>query len=320
MHCQHCGSINGEDDHRCLRCGRRLSGVVISAPASYIGATALALSAEPAQERDWTPEPGAAKSPQQPALFEPAAQAMPPGKPRAGSQNVIPFEQVQRQAAGRFPAQQQPIVIANPPVETPGRKPQQPSRPAARKATPPVGQGNLDFRPNSAQGERVLATGVPAQVCGDNRVAPPMRRLTAGAMDVAMVVIGFGVFAASARIAGVFLGAPHGISFGSGKPLWIGLSASLLLISLLYGLVWALAMRETAGMNWTQLHLVSFDGVALEGRDRTIRFVAAWLSYCSGLGLLWALADEESLAFHDHISRTYPAELTTAGVLVRQRK
>jgi hypothetical protein len=42
MHCKHCGFANGEDDHRCLRCGRRLSGVVIAAPPGYSGANALA--------------------------------------------------------------------------------------------------------------------------------------------------------------------------------------------------------------------------------------------------------------------------------------
>jgi len=34
------------------------------------------------------------------------------------------------------------------------------------------------------------------------------------------------------------------------------------------------------------------------------------LSLCSlGLGLVWALVDEESLTWHDHISKTFP----TAG-------
>ena len=41
MHCKHCGFVNGEEDHRCLRCGRRLSGVVIAAPPGYSGANAL---------------------------------------------------------------------------------------------------------------------------------------------------------------------------------------------------------------------------------------------------------------------------------------
>jgi len=127
-------------------------------------------------------------------------------------------------------------------------------------------------------------------------------------MDVSMVLIGFGAFAGAARFAASYL-VPSGSVFGAGKAVWMTLAASLTLISLFYGLLWAIARRETAGMNWTQLQLVTFDGSPLDGRNRAIRFVSAWLSYCSGgLGLLWALADEENLAFHDHISKTYPTE------------
>ena len=50
MHCKHCGFVNGEDDHRCLRCGRRMSGVVIAAPPGYSGANALAVA--PAFDND----------------------------------------------------------------------------------------------------------------------------------------------------------------------------------------------------------------------------------------------------------------------------
>lgn len=265
-----------------------------------------------------------AESPEQPPLFSAT-----PEPPIPASQKIIPFEQVQRRAAGKIVAQfSQPGSPGGPPSDAPGKKPPANPRAASRKAGPPSGQGNLDFRPDSAQSERILATGVPAQVYGDSHVAPPMRRLTAGAMDVAMVLLGFAVFAASARIAmplvisytsGAAAGPANGSVFGAGKSLWMALATSMILISLLYGLVWTIARRETAGMNWTQLQLVTFDGSPLDGKVRAVRFISAWLSYCSmGLGLLWALADEENLAFHDHISKTYPAELGSAGIWVRQ--
>lgn len=145
-------------------------------------------------------------------------------------------------------------------------------------------------------------------------------------MDVSMVLIGFGAFAGALRFAGVYLtssaaaGEVSTPGFGAGKTMWIAMAAAMILISMLYGLIFAIARRETAGMHWTQLQLVTFDGSSLDGRDRAIRFVSAWLSYCSGgLGLLWALADEENLAFHDHISKTYPAEKGSSRILVRQR-
>jgi uncharacterized RDD family membrane protein YckC len=286
-----------------------MPGIVVAVPPAYIGNTALAVSEAPAVERKASP------TQEQAPLFY---QSQPPQQPGvAAVPKVIPFEAIQRQAGSRAAAAAPAFV---PPAFVPGdetvKKPAAPPR-AAKKAQP-NGQGNLDFRPNSAHNERVLATGVPAQLSGDGRVAPPMRRLTAGAMDAAMVAIGFGIFVGSAFIS---LNGLSGSSFGSGKPLWIMMAISLALISLLYGLVWAIAGRETAGMNGAQLHLVTFDGAPLDARNRAVRFAAAWLSYCSGgLGLLWAIADEENLAFHDHISKTYPAELPPSTVMVRQRR
>lgn len=308
MRCQHCGLMNGEDDHRCLHCGRRMPGIVVAAPAAFIGNTALAVSEAPAVEQNRQVNP----APEQAPLFQQQA-------PQAGVAipKVIPFEAIQRQAGSRAAAAAAPAMA--PPAFTPTEETvKKPAAPRTTKKGQPTGQGNLDFRPNSGHNERVLATGVPAQVSGDGRVAPPMRRLTAGAMDAAMVAIGFGIFVGSAFIS---LNGLSGSSFGSGKPLWIMMAISFALISLLYGLVWAIAGRETAGMNGAQLHLVTFDGAPLDARNRAVRFVAAWLSYCSGgLGLLWAIADEENLAFHDHISKTYPAELPPSTVMVRQRR
>jgi uncharacterized RDD family membrane protein YckC len=288
-----------------------MPGIVVAAPAAFIGNTALAVSEAPAveQSRDVNPRP------EQAPLFQRSPQQAPPAG--FAIPKVIPFEAIQRQAGSRAAAAAAPAFV--PPPFIPGEETvKKPAPPRTPKKAQPTGQGNLDFRSNSGHNERVLATGVPAQVSGDGRVAPPMRRLTAGAMDAAMVAIGFGIFVASAFIS---LNGLSGSSFGSGKPLWIMMAISFALISLLYGLVWAIAGRETAGMNGAQLHLVTFDGSPLDARNRAVRFVAAWLSYCSGgLGLLWAIADEENLAFHDHISKTYPAELPPSTVMVRQRR
>ena len=309
--------MNGEDDHRCMHCGRRLPGIVVPAPAAWIGNTALAVTEAPAVEQNRDVK----LTPEQAPLFYQTPQApVQPGM--TAIPKVIPFEAIQRQAGSRAAAAAAPAFAPPafvPPAFVQGeesvKKPAAPPR-IAKKAQAP-GQGNLDFRPNGAQNERVLGTGVPAQVSGDGRVAPPMRRLTAGAMDAAMVAIGFGIFVGSAFIS---LNGLNGSSFGSGKALWIMMAMSLALIALLYGLVWAIAGRETAGMSGAQLHLVTFDGAPLDARDRAVRFAAAWLSYCSGgLGLLWAIADEENLAFHDHISKTYPAELPPSTVMVRER-
>ena len=71
MHCKHCGFANGEDDHRCLRCGRRLSGVVIAAPPGYSGANALAqaVMAKGDTEEFLTVNAASPSAPEQSSLF-----------------------------------------------------------------------------------------------------------------------------------------------------------------------------------------------------------------------------------------------------------
>ena len=87
----------------------------------------------------------------------------------------------------------------------------------------------------------------------------------------------------------------------------LGFGGAFLCIALFYGSLWVLAGSETAGQRWTNLRLINFDGSPIDRRERGIRFAAACLSLCSaGLGLLWSLADEESLTWHDHMSKTFP--------------
>ena len=96
MHCKHCGFANGEDDHRCLRCGRRLSGVVIAAPPGYSGANALAQAVMMQGDTgEFPPVKPALAVPAQPTLFTTQIQT-----PRS-SQNVIPFDRVLREASNR---------------------------------------------------------------------------------------------------------------------------------------------------------------------------------------------------------------------------
>ena len=102
---------------------------------------------------------------------------------------------------------------------------------------------------------------------------------------------------------------------------WAVLAAVFALVALFYGLIWAIAGRETAGMRMTDLQLITFDGFEVDARTRALRFASAWLSFCSGgLGLLWAVADEENLTWHDHISKTFPTVREVPRAFVRQRR
>jgi|ERR1700677_2808949 uncharacterized RDD family membrane protein YckC len=308
MHCKHCGFANGEDDHRCLRCGRRLSGVVIAAPPGYSGANALAQAVMiKGDTEEFLPvTPAALTVSEQPTLFTTQVQT-----PRL-SQNVIPFDRVLREAANRV-AGRSP-ENARPP-ENPSSTPATQTRVRKSAASPLTqdAQGTLDFIPGVPLKGRKLKTDVDAQVFCDLPVATPTHRLVASSIDGAMILIGFGLLAVIFQLLGG--------SFGSGKMLWIGMAGAFTLVAMLYGLIWAIAGRETAGMRFTDLHLITFDGFPLDARSRALRFVSAWLSFCSGgLGLFWAIADEENLTWHDHISKTFPTIRETPRSFVKQRR
>jgi uncharacterized RDD family membrane protein YckC len=277
-----------------------MNGVVIAAPPGYSGANALAPSVMMSDETDeFAPIIMQGTRPTQPTLFT--------SQP-AQAPNVIPFDRVQRQAANRAASQQS---------GAPGTS-QSAARTAARKTSahsnfPRDAQGTLDFVPASPSRGRKLKTDVDAQVFCDQPVATPTHRFVASAIDAAMIFIGFGVLVMT------FEGL--GGQFGSGKMFWIGLAATLMLVSMLYGLIWAIAGRETAGMQFTDLQLITFDGFQLDARSRALRFASAWLSFCSGgLGVLWAVADEENLTWHDHISKTFPTVRENPGTFVKQRR
>ncbi|MES1258630.1 MAG: RDD family protein [Acidobacteriota bacterium] len=306
MHCKQCGFANGEDDHRCLHCGRRLAGIVIAAPPGYSGANALALAPvfdpafNPDATQDFIPVSAGAAPPAQPPLFP------------VSHHNVIPFDRLQRQVAERAvvsqPAPPAPATFPAPPAASQVAPPRLPPRKESRTAGE---QSSLDFV-QSASVHRTLKNDVPAQVYCEQPVATPQHRFFACAVDAAMILLGFGVFA------GVV--AASGSGFGAGSTFWIVLGLSFMLLSLFYGLIWAIAGRETAGMDWTDLQLITFDGFPVDARSRAIRFASTWLSFCSGgLGLVWAVADEENLTWHDHISKTFPTFREVPRNFVRRR-
>jgi uncharacterized RDD family membrane protein YckC len=62
----------------------------------------------------------------------------------------------------------------------------------------------------------------------------------------------------------------------------------------------------TPGMQMARLRLITFDGGPARRHARRGRSVAMVLSTLSlGLGLVWALLDEDTLCWHDRITRTY---------------
>lgn len=131
-------------------------------------------------------------------------------------------------------------------------------------------------------------------------VALPTHRFMAAALDFSMVMIGLGLFLLTFYFAGGAV-----VLTRQTVPLFVGIAVVL---SLFYHFLFCLCGGDTAGMQWTQLRLVDFDGHAPDREQRAYRLVGSCLSLvAAGLGLIWALVDEESLTWHDHISKTFPS-------------
>ena len=177
----------------------------------------------------------------------------------------------------------------------PGR-PTRASNRAPRRRRPIEGQQQLDF--DSALDNAETAT--ETVIYCDAPVALPTHRLLASALDISMILIGYGLFLLTFRFAGGNI-----VLTKQTIPLFGILGA---FVALFYHLLFCVSGGDTAGMHWTQLRLMNFDGQEPDARQRTTRLIGGCLSFlAAGLGMVWALVDEESLTWHDHISRTFPS-------------
>jgi uncharacterized RDD family membrane protein YckC len=281
MQCRYCQNWNEEDERRCVRCGRRLHlasprSAADSYPASA-AATALALESIPGGQ------PLAAAPAErinyQPSLFRDAAYR--DGVP---GPKVIPIPML-------TPSRPSPRT------EGPSRK----ARPSAPR-TPrrdPASQQSLDFYTDNANQASALGTEVHAVIYCDAPVALPAHRMIAAAFDASMVLIAVGLFLAVFFLSGGML-----MLSKENAPFLISVAA---LLGIFYRFLWVLGNGETPGMRFAGLRLVNFDGRSPDRDQRAFRQVSSLLSVLSaGLGLVWALVDEENLTWHDHISKTFP--------------
>ena len=158
-------------------------------------------------------------------------------------------------------------------------------------------QTELEFLPSIA-GPKKLGTTVEAVISCEAAVATRIHRAIACTFDLSLIVIAYGMFIFAYVLAGGVVNADRTtlIMVGAGLPL----------VAFTYGMIWAIAGRETCGQQWVHLRLITFVGFEPELKQRVLRFLGACLSVCTcGLGLFWALADEESLTWQDHMSRTF---------------
>lgn len=283
MQCRYCQNWNEEDERRCVRCGRRLHlSSPRSAPDSYPAAataTALALESIPGGQPLAAPPPRASERVNyQPSLFRDAAYR--DGVP---GPKVVPIPML---TPSRPPSR----------TEMPSRK----ARPASPRAPrrDPNSQQSLDFY-NDKSPASALGTEVHAVIYCDAPVALPAHRMIAAAFDFSMVLIAVGLFLGVFFLSGGML-----MLSKENAPFLISVAA---LLGIFYRFLWVLGNGETPGMRFAGLRLVNFDGRSPDRDQRAFRQISSLLSVLSaGLGLVWALVDEENLTWHDHISKTFP--------------
>jgi uncharacterized RDD family membrane protein YckC len=197
------------------------------------------------------------------------------------------------------------------PPEPRRRKVPDPAKPRRSRNRVPDAQGSLDFLPAVPDQPRTLGTTVEAVVICEAPVAAPLHRAIAAAFDWSMVLLAYGLFVIGFQLAG-----GHFVPGKTGLMLY---GAALLLIAFTYGLLWTLARTETAGMRWAGLRLITFEGFPPEPQQRVLRFLGSCLSLCTVVGMLWSLADEESLTWQDHISGTFPTPLMSESQVFCRR-
>ncbi|MBV8551934.1 MAG: RDD family protein [Acidobacteriaceae bacterium] len=285
MTCQHCQTWILDDDHRCRRCGRRVRSTPSRiSPATYpIAATATARAYDFDTAEETRPAAPPAAEPPQPGQQPLFANAV--AEPR-----VIPFDSL-TSPAEREAIRSRAAEAARP---TPLRNAKVEVRHARAKRVQSADQRRLDFLGQ----EEVLSQPQTHIIC-DAPVAPPAMRVQAALID--------GLLMAAGCVFGVALFLFEGGNIPADKHLLPFLLAAFVTVPVLYKLLWTFAGRDSIGMQSAGLHLVDFDGNPPSRDRRYQRLFGSFISFlAAGIGLVWALVDEDSLTWHDHMSSTFP--------------
>jgi uncharacterized RDD family membrane protein YckC len=184
-----------------------------------------------------------------------------------------------------------------------------PLRPVAREASPvrrvtprtgpaPTRRGSDLQRPLEFHDSLDAALPADSIYC-DAPVALPVHRIMAAAVDISVVLIALGLFGVILYACGADLSFTR-----ESAPYFVVVTVST---AMFYRLLWCFGNGDSPGMRFAGLRLVDFDGRSPDRPQRLRRQLASLLSMVSaGLGLAWALVDEENLTWHDHISKTFP--------------
>jgi uncharacterized RDD family membrane protein YckC len=130
------------------------------------------------------------------------------------------------------------------------------------------------------------------------QLPPISRRLTAALVDG--VLIG-GAIMGAALLAAAKIGHPL-----PAKIAQISVASAFLFACLLYQVLFLALAEATPGMKCAGINLCTFDGQSPTSAQSRRRLGALLLSVLPlGLGMAWALFDDDHLCWHDHLSKTY---------------
>ncbi len=136
----------------------------------------------------------------------------------------------------------------------------------------------------------------------DAPVAPYSLRIQAAIIDGLIMQAGMALILGGFAYAG-------GLSMLDKQSL-LALLAALMTVPVFYKTMWAFVNRDSFGTAVVGLTIVDFDGNPPSQSRRYQRLLGSFVSVLAGgIGLIWALVDEDSLTWHDHISSTFPTLL-----------
>lgn len=259
-------------------------------PASTypIAATATARVYEVEEQREESPvlvEPG------QQTLFPAQAKRGPIPVPQTRDPRIIPFESHSKSDSGNGP-----IEVLRP---APLRVEKVEVSPRARRGTNPKTGPKAEQQRLDLFGESEVLTQPQSTIICDAPVAPNALRSQSAIIDLVIILIGCAIALLTYRLAGGALVLD--------KRLLPFALCSLGTIPIAYKFLWSYAGLDSVGMCVAGLRLIDFDGNPPSRERRLQRTFGSFVSVmAAGIGLVWALVDQDSLTWHDHMSGTFP--------------
>jgi len=148
--------------------------------------------------------------------------------------------------------------------------------------------------PSAVWERRQSATSEPVAV----ELAPINNRIMAAVVDFSLVAGSF--------LTGVLLTSSHFKVLPPVRTMELAAIVGLSVIGTLYLAVFSTLAGATPGMKYANLQIRTFDGRKPTREERVRRMGAMLLSVIPlGLGIIWALFDEQHLCWHDRLSNTY---------------